>query len=51
MDVNGKVEEFGFPASNEMRPGVFSNGMRLLTATTKNRSAFTIYQAGSKEMH
>jgi hypothetical protein len=31
IEVKGKVEEFGFPASIEIRPGVFSNGMRDLT--------------------
>jgi hypothetical protein len=31
MEVKGKVKEFGFPASMEMRPGVFSSGIRLLT--------------------
>ena len=41
MEVNGKVEEFGFPASMEIMPGLFSNGMRLLTVTTEKLSAFT----------
>lgn len=30
-DVNGKVDGFGFPASNEISPGVFSKGKRLRT--------------------
>lgn len=41
IEVNGKVEEFGFPASKEMIPGVFSNGMRDLTVTAKKPSAST----------
>ena len=44
IEVNGKVEEFGFPASMEMRPGLLSNGRRLLTVTTKEISAFTNHQ-------
>ena len=32
IEVKGKVDAFGFPASMEMRPGVFSNGMRIRTA-------------------
>ena len=40
IEVNGKVEEFGFPANMEMRPGVFSNGIRLLTVIAKNRTTY-----------
>lgn len=28
MEVNGKVDEFGFPARREIIPGVFSRGNR-----------------------
>lgn len=31
IDVNGKVDAFGFPARREMRPGVDSRGKRLRT--------------------
>ena len=41
IEVNGKVEELGFPASMEIRPGLLSNGMRLLTVTAKKCSAST----------
>ena len=30
-ELNGKVEGFGFPASNEISPGDFSKGKRLRT--------------------
>ena len=41
IEVNGKVEEFGCPARKEIRPGVFSNGMRDLTGTANKLSAST----------
>lgn len=39
-ELNGKVNGFGFPASNEISPGVFSNGRRLRTVQTIVRSVF-----------
>lgn len=50
IEVNGKVEEFGFPASMEIRPGLLSSGMRLLTVTAKKRSASTNHQIEEKTL-
>ena len=36
-ELNGKVDGFGFPASNEMSPGDFSNGKRLRTVKIRQR--------------
>lgn len=44
IEVDGKVEEFGFPTSMEMMPGLLSSGMRLLAVATEKHSALANHQ-------